>query len=60
VGAIFYASEAISNVSGPQRDLTAYIAQPISDYFKLQVYGLHGFANGSPDWAGGLMATLRF
>ncbi len=60
VGAFLDASEAPSPASGPQRDVTAYLTQQLSERWKLQVYGLHGFANGSPDWGGGAMASLKF
>jgi hypothetical protein len=36
------------------------VTQELSERWKLQVYGDHGFANGSPDWGGGAMASLRF
>ena len=60
VGAIFHASQAPSPVSGPERDVTAYLTQQLSERWKLQIYGDHGFANGSPDWGGGAMASFRF
>ena len=60
VGGIFHASQAPSPASGPERDITAYATQRLSQWFKLQVYGVHGFANGSPDWGGGAMVTLTF
>jgi len=60
LGAIFHASQAASPVSGPERDVTGYLTQQLSERWKLQIYGDHGFANGSPDWGGGAMATLRF
>ncbi len=60
LGAIFHASQAPSPVSGPERDVTAYLTQQLSERWKLQIYGDHGFANGSPDWGGGAMASFRF
>jgi hypothetical protein len=59
-GAILDASQAPSPVSGAQREVTAYLTQQLSERWKLQVYGVRGFANGSPDWGGGAMATFRF
>ena len=35
---------------GPERDITGYLAQQLSERWKLQIYGDHGFASGSPDW----------
>ena len=40
------------------RDLTVYLSQRVSDHFRLNVYGLKGFAERSPDWGGGL--SLRY
>jgi hypothetical protein len=60
LGAIFDTSQAPSSVSGTQAELTAYLTQQLSERWKLQVYGVHGFANGSPDWGGGAMTTFRF
>jgi hypothetical protein len=60
VGAYLDASQAPSPASGPVREVTAYLSQALAQRWKLQVYGVHGFANGSPDWGGGAMATYRF
>jgi hypothetical protein len=60
VGAIFDASQAPSPVSGAQSTLTAYLSQQLSQSWKLQVYGVKGFSNGSPDYGGGAMATFKF
>jgi len=60
LGAIFHASEAVSPASGAERDITGYLSQQLSERWKLQIYGDHGFANGSPDWGGGAMATFKF
>jgi hypothetical protein len=60
VGAIFDASQAPSPASGDQREVTAYLTQRLGALWRLQVYGDHGFANGSPDWGGGAMITLTF
>jgi hypothetical protein len=59
-GVILDASQAPSPVSGDQREVTAYLTQRLGTQWKLQVYGDHGFANGSPDWGGGAMVTLTF
>jgi hypothetical protein len=59
-GAMFDASQAPSPVSGAQSTLTAYLSQQLSQSWKLQVYGVKGFTNGSPDYGGGAMATFKF
>jgi hypothetical protein len=60
LGAIFHASQAPSPASGPERDITGYLTQQLSERWKLQIYGDHGFASGSPDWGGGAMASFKF
>lgn len=40
------------------RDLTVYLSQRVSNHFRLNIYGLKGFAERSPDWGGGL--NLRY
>ena len=59
-GVILDASQAPSPASGAQREVAAYLTQQLSERWKLQLYGVRGFANGSPDWEGGAMASFRF
>lgn len=40
------------------RDLTLYLSHRVSDRFRLNIYGLRGFSERSPDWGGGL--NLRY
>lgn len=40
------------------RDLTVYLSQRVSNYFRLNIYGLRGFSERSPDWGGGI--NLRY
>lgn len=40
------------------RDLTLYLSQRVSGNFRLNIYGLKGFSERSPDWGGGL--NLRY
>jgi hypothetical protein len=58
-GVMFDVSQAPST-SGPQREITGYLTQQLSDQWKLQGYVVRGLANGSPDWAGGGMLTFKF
>ena len=59
VGAFVDASQAPST-SGPQREVTGYVTEQLTNRFKAQAYVVHGFANGSPDWGGGAMVTFAF
>lgn len=40
------------------RDITLYLSQRVTDHFRLNVYGLRGFSERSPDWGGGI--NLRY
>lgn len=40
------------------RDVTLYLSQRVTDHFRLNVYGLRGFSERSPEWGGGI--NLRY
>ncbi|MDO8345890.1 MAG: hypothetical protein Q7T48_22015 [Cellvibrio sp.] len=40
------------------RDISIYVSQRVSDHFRLNIYGLRGLSERSPDWGGGL--NLRY
>ncbi len=40
------------------RDLSLYLSQRVSNQFRLNIYGLKGFSDRSPDWGGGI--NLRY
>ena len=40
------------------RDISIYVSQRVSDNFRLNIYGLRGLSERSPDWGGGL--NLRY
>jgi hypothetical protein len=42
--------------AGPQREATAFVSQRFLDHWKAQLYVVHGFADGSPDWGGAAIA----
>ena len=43
-----------------QRELTAFFTRKLDRLWKAQVYGLIGFADGSPDWGAGLTLARPF
>ena len=43
-----------------QRELTAFFTRKLDRLWKAQVYGLIGFADGSPDWGAGLTFARPF
>ena len=57
---IFLDVSQAPSTSGPERELTAYLSQKLSDRWKVQAYIVHGFANGSPDWGGGGTLSFKF
>jgi len=40
------------------RDLTVHLSQRVNNNFRLNIYGLKGFSERSPDWGGGI--NLRY
>ncbi len=59
-GLMLDVAKSPSIYSGDQVDTTVYISQKISTNFKVQANLLKGFANGSPDYGGGVMLTGTF
>lgn len=45
-----------SSISGSDsiQELSAFVSRRVSENWRLQVYGLTGFTDSSPDWGGGL------
>lgn len=48
-----------SNVD-PIRELSLFVAQKLSAQWKLQVYGVKGFSDNSPDWGGGMTVSYTY
>lgn len=57
-GLDFYYREASFPGGSEQQELTAHLSYRLSSNQRLQVYGLHGLSDGSPDWGGGVMVTF--
>ena len=49
-----------SSVSGSDsiQELSAFVSRRVSENWRLQVYGLTGFTDSSPDWGGGVRLTI--
>lgn len=60
VGAMLDMAKSPSSTGADQREATIYISQKISTDIKVQANLLKGFADGSPDYGGGLMVTGTF
>jgi hypothetical protein len=41
-------------------EITAYLSQRVGIHWKLQVYGVVGFSDASPDWGAGLALTYTY
>jgi len=52
--------QAIAPGSGDQRELVGYWTRALESAWKVQAYFLVGFADGSPDWGGGLTFARPF
>lgn len=46
--------------SSAQREITAFASHRLSETWQAQAYVSRGLAEASPDWSGGLTASLRF
>ncbi len=60
VGLMLSVVKSATAVSSDQRDVTAFASRKLSKNWKLQANLLKGFADGSPDYGGGLMITAYF
>jgi hypothetical protein len=43
-----------------QSEFMAFFSRRITPELKLQIYGIRGLSDGSPEWAGGVMLSRRF
>ena len=59
-GVMLDVAKSPSTFSSDQREVTVYISQKIAPNTKVQANVLKGFANGSPDFGGGVMITGYF
>jgi len=58
---LLYSYRQPASASGfMQSDLTSYISQKLGDRWRLQFYGVVGFAKGSPDWGAGTSISILF
>lgn len=60
VGVAFDARRGASPAPAPQRELTGFWSHRVDRNWRSQLYVLHGFASGSPDWGGGLSIGYAF
>lgn len=59
-GVVFDFAQATSSSSSPAREVTAFFSFKVTPVSKLQVYGLRGFSNGSPDYGVGVNYSYGF
>jgi hypothetical protein len=59
-GLAYDAREKASSSSSELSEVTAFWSRKIDRNWKMQVFGLKGFANGSPDWGAGISAAYAF
>jgi hypothetical protein len=60
VGVAFDARQGASPAPAAQRELTGFWSHRVDRNWRTQLYALRGFANGSPDWGGGLSLGYAF
>jgi hypothetical protein len=59
-GLSFDTRQRVTATASPQRELTAFWLRKFDKNWRTQLYVLKGFANGSPDWGGGLAVSYAF
>jgi len=59
-GVIYDYRQASTATGAPQSELTAYLSRRLSERYRLQVYGVAGFSEGSPQWGVGAMLSRQF
>lgn len=60
VGAMWYGQQKTTDAGDPQSELIGYYTQKLIPWWKAQLYGVLGLANGSPDYGVGAMVTRSF
>ncbi|MCK9986669.1 MAG: hypothetical protein AzoDbin1_03141, partial [Azoarcus sp.] len=60
VGATYDWRARLRSSSDPIREASLFLSQKLSAQWKLQVYGVKGFSDNSPDWGGGMMVGYTY
>ncbi|NMG42991.1 hypothetical protein GPA22_04500 [Aromatoleum toluvorans] len=50
----------LRSTSDPVSEASLFVSQKLSAQWKLQVYGVKGFSDNSPDWGGGMMVSYTY
>lgn len=60
IGAAYDWRARLRSSSDPIREASLFVSQKLSAAWKLQVYGVKGFSDNSPDWGGGVMVGYTY
>ncbi|AKU11226.1 hypothetical protein AzCIB_1321 [Azoarcus sp. CIB] len=60
VGAAYDWRARLRSSGDPIREASLFLSQKLSTQWKLQVYGVKGFSDNSPDWGGGVMVGYTY
>lgn len=60
VGAAYDWREKLTSSGDPISEMSLFVSQKLSESWKLQVYGVKGFTDNSPDWGGGVMVSHTY
>lgn len=60
VGAAYDWRARLRSSSDPVREASLFLSQKLSAQWKLQMYGVKGFSDNSPDWGGGVMVGYTY
>lgn len=58
-GIVYDYRQSAFDSGDPVRELTGFVSFPLNDSWRIQVYGLTGFSDSSPDWGSGVILTLK-
>lgn len=60
IGAMYDWREAAADSADDRSEVTGFYSFPTGGSSKVQLYGVKGFSDGSPDWGGGLTFSAGF
>lgn len=60
VGAAYDWREKLTSQGDPISEMSLFVSQKLSESWKLQVYGVKGFTDNSPEWGGGVMVSHTY
>lgn len=60
VGGFYDYREKVTSSGPPKSELTGFVSHQLTDHWRMQIYGVAGFSNGSPDTGIGGLISHQF